>query len=75
MLSELGLALTPCRSEALLHDGPAPEFLANIQKVLHHSAHFIKIFDPEDCPEVKEVASRAREVNAALQQATAVCLP
>lgn len=75
MLAELGLALTLCRTAALVPDGPAPRVLANVQKVLRHSAHFIKTFDDEDCGELKEIASRARALNVALQQASAACLP
>lgn len=74
MLSELGLALTLCRSAALVPGGPAPRVLANVQKILRHSAHFIKTFDGEDCGELKEIASRASALNVAFQQASAACL-
>lgn len=75
MLSELALAITLCRTAALVPDGPAPRFLANVQKVLHNSARFIKIFDGDDFPELREVASRTQALHAALQQASAACLP
>lgn len=74
MLSELGLALTLCRSAALCSNGLPPRVLANVQKILRHAARFIKIFDGDDCGELREIASRARTLNATLQQLSA-CLP
>lgn len=68
ILSELGLALTLCRSAALCSNGLSPRVLANVQKVLRHAARFIKIFDGDDRAELKEIASRTRNLNVALQQ-------
>ncbi|HKW65180.1 MAG TPA: hypothetical protein VJN89_21680 [Candidatus Acidoferrum sp.] len=75
ILSELGLAVTLCRSAANLPDGPAQRNLLNAQKILRHSAHFITVFDGDDCPELKEIASRTQELDATLQRSLPACPP
>ena len=73
ILAELALGVTLCRSAANLPGDTALRALLQAHKVLHHSAQFLKVFDG-DYSELKDVASRARTLNTAVEHLSA-CLP